>query len=108
MLSRVKLVVTSLRKRDNQTSTETAARKDRHDAEIEQKSAAGIHLFGAENSGVTKSLFSAVHRPHLRLGWLLIILRRFAGRNLAEHQRLLSLDRMRNHLLIILSELKFD
>jgi hypothetical protein len=27
---------------------------------------------------------------------------------LAEHQRLLSLDRMRNHLLIILSELKFD
>lgn len=106
----VKLVVTSLGKWNNQTSSKAAAWKYRHDTEIEQECTSCVHLLGAKDSGITKSLLTAIHGLHLSLSWLLVIFNRFIsmGRYLAEHQRLLSLDWMRDHLLVVLGELKFD
>jgi len=106
----VKLVVTSLGEWNNQASSEAAAWKNRHDTEVEQECTSCVHLLGAKHSGITKFIFTAIHGLHLSLGWLLVIVSWFIsmGRNLAEHQRLLSLDWMRDHILVVLGKLKFN
>lgn len=47
VLPGVDLVVTGLGEWHNQTSAEAAAGKHCHDAEVEQKGAASVHLLGA-------------------------------------------------------------
>lgn len=54
VFSRVELVVASLSKGNDQASSEAATWNHRQYAEVEQKSSSGIHLFGAENSSITK------------------------------------------------------
>lgn len=108
----VKLIVTSLGKRNNQTSSKAAAWKYGHDTEVEQEGTASVHLFGAENSSITKFLSAAisVHLLHLSFSWLHVILNWLVGfrGGLAEHQRLLSLNWMSDHLLVVLGELESD
>jgi len=72
----VQLVMACLRKWNNQASTEAATGKHSHYAEVEQESATGVHLLGAENTSVAKHVSLAVlHWNRLLIG---------GGRNLCK------------------------
>ena len=68
MLPRVDFVMTCLSEWHNQASAQTAAGEDRHDAEVEEHSAASVHLFGAANTCVAQLGARAVFFFWLGLG----------------------------------------
>lgn len=52
VFSRVDLIMTRLCEWDDQASAQATAGEHSHDAEVEEQSAASVHLLGAQDTGV--------------------------------------------------------